>query len=215
MTIILKYISLLALTGAFALLSSCALKPAAPTLSKTDDGYENPYEPGSYDHFKAEKNYPKTYNVWTNVQLLPFTVPANSWLKIVRKTQRAHLMNGEEVVMDYPISSGKSSHPTPPGEYKILEKIVDKHSNKYGRMYDAEGNMIDGDANAFEDEVPEGGKFAGAPMKYWMRLTWDGVGHHIGNVKRYPASHACVRGPRKTMPVIYSKLALGSTVIFE
>ena len=97
----------------------------------------------------------------------------------------------------------------------LLEKIVDKHSNKYGRMYDAEGNMIDGDANAFEDEVPEGGKFAGAPMKYWMRLTWDGVGHHIGNVKRYPASHACVRGPRKTMPVIYSKLALGSTVIVE
>lgn len=208
------FLSLL-LGGAFALLTSCATKPPEPTLSKTDENYVNPFEPGSYEHFKAEKNYPKTYNVWKNVQLLPKTNSSNSWVKIDLKTQRGMLMNGDQVVMDYPICSGTRSRPTPPGDYKVLEKIVDKSSNLYGKIYDAEGNMINGDADATKDEIPEGGKFVGAPMKYWMRLTNDGVGHHIGPVRRYPASHACIRGPRGVMPTVYSKMAVGSRILVE
>ena len=72
-----------------------------------------------------------------------------------------------------------------------------------------------GDADAFNDPIPEGGKFVGASMRYWMRLTWDGVGHHIGPVKRYPASHACIRGPSKVMPLVYSKMKVGSTVVVQ
>lgn len=214
----LNRIILLTLGLAVAFLASCAnTKAPDSSLSKTDPEYKNPYEPGSYDHFKAEKNYPKTHSTWTNTQLITWTNPSNSWLRIDRSIQRGFLMNGDEVVIDYPISSGKRSHPTPEGTYKILEKIVDKSSNKYGRMYDAEGNLVNGDANAFVEEVPEGGKFVGAPMNYWMRLTWDGIGHHIGPIprSRYAASHACIRGPRQTMPVVYSKLAVGSKVVVD
>ena len=210
----LNRLFLLPLSILVAFLASCATQPE-PTLSKTAEGYVNPYEPGSYTHFVAEKNYPKTYNVWKNVQLLPATNSSNAWVKISLGKQRAMLMNGDEVVMDYPICSGTKSRPTPPGDYKILEKVVDKSSNTYGRIYDAEGDVVNSDADATKDEIPEGGKFVGAPMKYWMRLSWDGVGHHIGNVRRYPSSHACVRGPRKTMPTIYSKMAVGSRVLVE
>ncbi|QTN31379.1 L,D-transpeptidase [Akkermansiaceae bacterium] len=207
---------LLPLLGAsFAFLVSCATKPAAPTLSKTDEGYVNPFEPGSYEHFKAEKGYPKTHNVWKNVQLLPKTDSSNSWVKIDLKQQRGMLMNGDEVVIDYPICSGTKSRPTPPGDYKVLEKIVDKSSNTYGKIYDAEGKMINGDADVNKDEIPEGGKFVGAPMRYWMRLTWDGVGHHIGPIRRYPASHACIRGPSAVMPIVYPKMAVGSRILVE
>lgn len=206
----------LALGLAIAFLASCANTiPKESTLSKTDEKYVNPYEPGTYEHFKAEKDYPKTYNVWKNVQLLPQTNSSNSWVKIDLKQQRGMLMNGDEVVMDYPITSGTKSRPTPPGDYKVLEKIVDKSSNTYGKIYDAEGNMINGDADANNDTIPEGGKFVGAPMKYWMRLTWDGVGHHIGPIRRYPASHACIRGPSGTMPIVYSKMAVGSRILVE
>lgn len=211
----LKNAMLLCLSVFAVFLASCAKDPADIVLMKSEEGYVNPYKPGTYEHFIAEKDYPKTYNTWTNLQLLPETNPSNSWLRIELATQRAMLMNGDQVVLDYPVSTGRPSHPTPPGEYKILEKVVDKSSNKYGRMYDAEGKMINGDANAFKDEIPEGGKFVGAPMRYWIRLTWDGVGHHIGPVKRYPVSHACIRGPKKTMPVVYSKLALGSKVVVK
>lgn len=215
---LLKRFVHLTLGLAFAFLASCAnTKAPDSSLSKIDEAYKNPYEPGTYDHFMAEKSYPKTHNTWTNTQLLAKTSSSNSWLRFDRSIQRGFLMNGEEVVIDYPISSGKRSHPTPDGTYKILEKIVDKSSNKYGRMYDAEGKLVSGDANAFTDPVPEGGKFVGAPMKYWMRLTWDGIGHHIGPIPRgrYAASHACIRGPRQTMPVVYSKLAVGSKVVVD
>jgi len=206
---------ILLLAGAVALLlTSCAKKPE-PIVTKTDEKYVNPFEAGSYDHFKAEKDYPKTHNVWKKNQLLPETNPSNAWVKIDLKQQRGMLMNGDEVVMDYPICSGIKSRPTPPGDYKVLEKIVDKSSNMYGKIYDVQGNMINGDADATKDTVPEGGKFVGAPMRYWMRLTWDGVGHHIGPIRRYPASHACIRGPSGTMPTVYSKMAVGSRVLVE
>jgi hypothetical protein len=212
----LKYISLICLSGIIVLLAGCAnTKSAESTLSKSDENYVNPYEPGSYKHFVARKDYPKTYDVWKNIQVLPSTNTSNSWVKISLPNQRGFLMNGDEVMMDYPICSGTKSRPTPPGDYKILEKIVDKSSNTYGKILDAEGNVVNGDADATKDEIPEGGKFVGAPMKYWMRLTWDGIGHHIGPVRRYPASHACIRGPRGTMPTIYSKMAVGSRILVE
>ncbi len=196
-------------------LASCATKVDPVTLDKKSDEYKNPYPEGTYDHFKARKDYPKTYDVWRNEELLSKTDASNSNIFIDLKTQRGHLKNGDEVVMDYPICSGIKSRPTPPGTYKILEKVVDKSSNRYGRILDAEGNTVNGDADAINDPIPEGGKFVGAPMRYWMRLTWDGVGHHIGPVKRYPASHACIRGPSKIMPLVYSKMKLGSTVVVE
>lgn len=202
--------------GATALFfASCAPNPNDPRLQKSHAEYKNPYTPGTYEFFTAEKDYPKTYNVWKNEELLSQTNPSNSWLKIDLKTQRGLLMNGEQVVMDYPICSGRKSHPTPPGSYKVLEKVVDKSSNKYGRIYDAEGKVVNSDADITKDTVPEGGKFVGAPMRYWMRLTWDGVGHHIGPVKRVPVSHACIRGPSQTMPTIYSKMAVGSKILVE
>jgi hypothetical protein len=195
------------------LLASCANKTDATTAQKEGEKFKNPYPEGTYEHFKADPKYPKTYDIWRNEELLAKTDASNSSIQIDLATQRGMLKNGDEVVMDYPICSGIKSRPTPPGTYKILEKVVDKSSNRYGKMLDANGDVINGDADAFNDPVPEGGKFVGAPMRYWMRLTWDGVGHHIGPVRRYPASHACVRGPSKVMPLVYSKMRVGSTVV--
>jgi hypothetical protein len=211
-----KKISILVFSGSVAFFASCANnKPTEPTLAKTDPKYVNPYEPGSYDHFKARTDYPKTHDVWKNIQLLPETNSSNSWVKVSLATQRGFLMNGDQVVMDYPVCSGTKSRPTPKGDYKVLEKIVDKSSNRYGKILDAEGKVVNSDADAYSDTIPEGGKFVGASMRYWMRLTWDGVGHHIGPIRRYPASHACIRGPSGTMPTVYSKMAVGSRVLVE
>lgn len=196
------------------LLANCASQKPVAQIGK-DGKPVNPYPPGTYDHFKAEPTYPKTYNVWKNEELLSRTNPANSHIKIELGTQRGLLMNGDEVVMDYPICSGIKSRPTPTGTFYILEKIVEKSSNRYGKIYDAEGELVNGNADVVLDSIPEGGKFVGAPMPYWMRLTNDGVGHHIGPVRRYPASHACVRGPSQTIPIVYSKVKEGTQVEIE
>ena len=199
-------------------LASCANK----SVTRGPDGKPidaqgkptNPFPPGTYDHFKAEQDYPKTMKVWKNEELLSKTNDSNSRIVISLATQRGFLMNGDQVVIDYPVSSGVPSRPTPPGKYQILEKLVDKASNSYGRVYDAAGEQVDGET---PKDVPEGGKFVGAPMNYWMRLTWDGVGHHIGPIprSRRAASHACIRGPSAVMPIVYGKVKLGTAVTVE
>jgi hypothetical protein len=200
--------------AATLLLANCVHHKPVPQAT-TDGKPVNPYAPGSYDYFKAMPTYPKTYDVWKNEELLSRTDPSNSHLRIDLASQRGILLNNEEVVMDYPICSGIKSRPTPTGTFYILEKVVDKRSNRYGRFLDASGDVVNGNADAILDALPEGGRFEGAKMHYWMRLTQDGVGHHIGPVRRYPASHACVRGPSKTIPIVYSKVKEGTRVDIE
>jgi lipoprotein-anchoring transpeptidase ErfK/SrfK len=196
------------------LLANCANQKPVEQIGP-DGKVINPYPVGTYEHFKAEPTYPKTHKVWKNEELLSRTNTENSHIKIVLATQRGLLMNGEEVVIDYPICSGVKSRPTPKGTFHITEKIVEKSSNRYGKILDEAGTVINGDADAFSDPIPEGGKFVGAPMRYWMRLTPDGVGHHIGPIRRYPASHGCIRGPSATIPTVYSKVKIGTPVLVE
>lgn len=206
------------LVAAFAALFLASCANQQPTTGLAQDATRaNPHPPGSHDHFKAEPTYLKTLAVWKNQELLAHTHEENSSIFINLATQRGFLMNGREIAMDYPICSGTRSRPTPPGTYYILEKIVDKRSNLYGRIYDADGKLVNGDADANSDPIPEGGRFEGAPMHYWMRMTNDGVGHHIGPMpkSRRPSSHACVRGPSATIPIVFSKVKPGTRIIVE
>lgn len=191
--------------------ASCASK--APKLGPNGQVIQK--KPENYKEFLAQPKYPKFYDVWKNEDVLSRTNASNSKIVISLSKQRGFLMNGDDVAIDYPICSGRATHPTPTGTFKISEKVVDKRSNRYGRIYDATGNVAFGDADITTDVVPEGGRFEGAAMRYWMRLTGDGVGHHIGPVKRYPASHACIRGPSAVMPIVYSKVKLGTPITVE
>lgn len=179
--------------------------------------FVNPYKPGTYEHFTAEPTYPKTFSIYKNQELYSLLEPDNSQIVLDTAKQRGKLMMGDQVVMDYPISSGRSSHPSPTGRFVVLEKIVDKRSNRYGRIYDVDGGLVNSDADATTDKIPEGGKFEGAYMKYWMRFTWDGVGHHIGPIpsSRRPVSHGCIRGYYKAMPEVFAKVKIGTPVTIQ
>lgn len=174
--------------------------------------YINPHKSGTYAHFKASKSYPKTYNVYKNTDLLSRTNSSNSSVVIDLGLQRAFLMNGGQVAMDYPVSTGTKKHPTPNGSFRITEKIVDKRSNLYGKILDANGKVVKSGADSREDKVPEGGEFVGASMAHWMRLTGDGIGMHKGNVPRYPASHGCIRTPGSVVPTVFAKTRTGTSV---
>ena len=140
--------------------------------------FVNPYPVGTYAHFTAEKNYPKTYKTWKDDALYKSTPAGLTRIEISLSKQRAIIYKGDEVIYDYPISSGKKDFPTKPGDFKILEmQEAEKRSNLYGKIYNAEGKVINYDADINEDEVPEGGRFEGALMRYWMRITWSGNRH--------------------------------------
>jgi len=129
-------------------------------------------------------------------------------------TQRATLYHGDEVVGWTYVASGITSFPTPTGDFTILEKVKDKVSNLYGKGYDASGKLVNSDFKQGRDVLPSGGKFVAAPMKYFMRLTNDGVGMHIGQISKpgRRASHGCIRLPSKMAPILFQRVSLGTPV---
>jgi lipoprotein-anchoring transpeptidase ErfK/SrfK len=123
----------------------------------------NPFSPGNYHHFRAQKGYPRNYDIWKNKKVLARTNESNSSIRIDLSEQRGYLMNDTQLAMDYPVATGRSAFPTPPGKYMVLEKIESgKRSATYGKIYDAEGECINADADSRKDIVPPGGKYVGA-----------------------------------------------------
>lgn len=111
------------------------------------------------------------------------------------------------------VATGKEGHSTKAGSYRIMEKIVDKYSNRYGWIEDEFGNVVDGDAKP-SDPVPEGAVYVPAPMPYWMRLTSYGIGMHGGLIPEpgKPASHGCIRMPKRFVPLLFDEVEVGTPV---
>ena len=126
--------------------------------------------------------------------------------------QRAYLMSGDQVVIDSPISSGKRGHSTPTGHFSVLEKEKNHHSTLYGDFCDSSGRVVRGGVSMHIDSAPSGTHFVGAAMTWFMRLTSDGVGMHIGILPGYPASHGCVRMPSQGAELFYAKVKVGTPV---
>jgi hypothetical protein len=62
-------------------------------------------------------------------------------------------------------------------------------------------------------EVPAGCVYEGIAMPYWMRLTWYGVGMHVGKFKkRIRSSFGCIRVYQKAQLLIYQKTRIGTPV---
>ncbi len=112
------------------------------------------------------------------------------------------------------VATGKEGHDTPAGEFKILEKVVDKRSTLYGWIVDADGNVVIADADTRKHNAPPGGEFVNAPMPYWMRMTWSGIGMHAGHIPRpgEPASHGCIRLPKEFAPLLFEVVKIGTPV---
>lgn len=112
------------------------------------------------------------------------------------------------------VATGKEGYATRPGSYRITEKIVDKHSTLYGVTVDADGNIVNGDADVRKHKPPPGGSFKFAPMPYWMRLTSYGVGMHAGHIPEpgETASHGCIRLPKDFAPILFNRVVVGTPV---
>ncbi len=126
--------------------------------------------------------------------------------------QRAYLISGDKIVIDSPISSGKRGHSSPTGKFTVLEKDKSHHSSIYGDYKDSQGRTIRAGVSARIDSAPSGTHFVGAEMKWFMRLTDDGVGMHVGILPGYPASHGCIRMASQGAELFYQHVKVGTPV---
>ncbi|HWB59244.1 MAG TPA: L,D-transpeptidase family protein [Chthoniobacteraceae bacterium] len=143
--------------------------------------------------------------------------PDNTHVVVSLSKQRAYLWVHEqegldEVALDTPVSTGKHAGMTPTGNFTVLEKDPNHKSNIFGNFVDGKGRVVRGGISLKIDSAPSGTHYEGAPMLWFMRLTDEGVGMHVGILPGYPASHGCVRMPADIAPLIYQKVKVGTPV---
>ena len=147
-----------------------------------------------------------------NQSLLKQATQDNTHIVVSIPKQRVYLMIGEQIVADGPVSSGKRGHTSPTGHMHVLEKDPNHHSSLYGDFVNSSGRVVRGGVSARIDSAPSGTHFAGAAMKWFLRLTEDGVGMHIGILPGYPASHGCVRESSEGAKLFYDHVKVGTPV---
>jgi len=161
---------------------------------------------------KANEMISRQAPITTNAGVLATINPDNAHVIVSLTKQRAYLMTGDEIGIDSPISSGKRGHTTPNGSFSVLEKDKDHRSSIYGDYVDSKGRVVKGGVSARIDSAPSGTHYVGASMKWFMRLTGEGVGMHVGILPGYPASHGCIRMPEPAAAQFYSHVKVGTPV---
>lgn len=192
--------------SSFLLITSCSQGPAPKELP---DGRK----PATWEDFRARGDYRETRDIWFNYPRLAFATPSNTKVVISLGMQRGQMFVDNVVAMDFPVCTGKASHPTPKGSFTIIEKKEFHRSGSYGSVFNAEGNMHTVDATP-SSKVPKGGEYVAAAMPLWMRIH-GAVGLHVGLVYRDPSSHGCIRLPREACIVIYENTRLGTPVVVK
>ena len=191
-----------ALSGALAaaLLCQVIAQQATPALAKKQQK--------KADTLISKQEPPKV-----NPRVLNQAAAGNVSVAISLCKQRAYLMVGEEIAIDTPISSGKRAGMTPKGSYTVMEKDSNHRSSIYGNFINPKtGEIVRAGASTKIDSAPSGTVYSGAPMKWFMRLTGDGVGMHTGILPGYPASHGCVRLPEEIAKLFYDNVVVGTPV---
>jgi lipoprotein-anchoring transpeptidase ErfK/SrfK len=127
--------------------------------------------------------------------------------------QKARFYAGEDQVGWTTVATGLPTHATPRGEFVIIEKVADKRSNLYGKIVNASGAVIKSSADS-RDPIPRGGRFVGANMPNFMRMTYDGIGMHAGPIPNpgRPASHGCIRMPKQMASAVFRHVSPGTPV---
>ena len=116
----------------------------------------------------------------------PVTNPAKVKVKLSTGAQRVYVVEGDRVLLASPCSVGTASTPTPHGNFRIQDKVANRH------------------------RVSQPG--AGYPMTFWMEFK-PAYGMHWGWVKPYPCTHGCVRLPIQSARKIFDMVREGTPLI--
>jgi lipoprotein-anchoring transpeptidase ErfK/SrfK len=140
-------------------------------------------------------------------------VPGRVSVTIDLSEQKARIYRGGRNVGWTYVATGKQGHRTPTGTFAIREKVRNKTSNSWGVVVNKSGQTVNRDAKNGRAAVPRGGRFVGATMPCWMRVT-GGIGMHAGIIPNpgSPASHGCIRLPRYMASKLFEVSSVGSSV---
>ncbi len=131
-------------------------------------------------------------------------------IQIDLSEQMAYLLADGRAVMESPICTGRTGHPTPTGNFRVERKDLNHTSSIYGRITDRAGRTVVADADV-DMPTPRGTRFVNAPMHYFVQFA-PGIGLHAGYLPGYPASHGCVRMPESKAIAFFRTVSAGTPV---
>ena len=170
------------------------------------------YPENSYEFFVSHRYYLDTMVVYKDSELLK-KADASCPIYICLGQQRGRIYVDGRVALDWPVSTGTESTPTSRGSFVVLEKKREHCSGRFGVIYAADGTVLEEEADSRKHTVPPGGRWEGASMPNWMRLTDSGIGMHTGMVvPGQRLSHGCIRMPHQVASWIFDIVSLGSPV---
>ena len=132
-------------------------------------------------------------------------------VRIDLSDQRAYFYKGKELVGVSEVSTGREGLNTVTGNFHIIQKDKDHRSSLFGEYVDAEGHVLNANADTSKDIMPPGAHYVGANMPNFMRIV-DGTGMHAGYLPGYPASHGCIRMPPLMAEAFFRSLKVGTPV---
>jgi hypothetical protein len=130
-------------------------------------------------------------------------------------TKTAQLVSADGTLLaEMDISPGMPGNETPTGRFRVTEKLPLKRSNLYGQYVTPDTREVVV-AKHWEHQGPKppGTVYQGIAMPFWMRLTADGVGMHVGGFERgQPSSKGCIRCPEEGQRYFYQHCRVGTPV---
>jgi hypothetical protein len=145
----------------------------------------------------------KAYENYNLPATLP-TNPSNVRVKVSLSNQMAYVMEGNKPLLVMPVTVGKSSTPTPSGNFRINTKTHKYRANTHG--YAINGNVVRG---VKLKDKPAGWRFKGTPMPYWCSFK-TGYGFHTGWMKPFPTSAGCLRMHKNVAPKFFRLVSVGT-----
>jgi len=171
-------------------------------------GFSFLYGNAGYKQFK-KTNKIKSFKVYENKKLLKKATGKNTKIVIDISEQRIRLFVNNKVAIDSPATTGKRYKRTPKGTFNVTEKITNKRSTIFGKVYRGKRCVYKGDRRKYKGR----GKYVGASLKHWMRLTSSGIGIHGSSyIHRVPHSNGCIRVPYKVVKKIFKSVKKGTKV---
>jgi caspase domain-containing protein/L,D-transpeptidase-like protein len=127
--------------------------------------------------------------------------------------QAAYFYKDRQLVGISEISSGRPEWPTPKGKFKIIEKVKESRSPRFGDYVDKDGNVVKEYVDREVDPMPTGTTFRGGIEPYFLRL-FDHIGFHAGYLPGYnSAVDGCMKMPEFMAENFFKAAPIGTPIL--
>jgi len=139
--------------------------------------------------------------------------PETVYLLISLTKQRAYLMDGHQIVIDTPVSSGTNERATPVGRFRISQKSLEFKLPYYGDYLDSKKQKVRSGIDTRFDFAPSGTHFISRSKQYFLQFDEQNqLGIYGEKLPGCQSTNGDVRLPHAAAINIFKAMKIGDLV---